>query len=62
METVTINKRKMTVTSVEKIEGDRVAADIVSRGYEPAFYTLTGPRGGSITCFKSIKTGQFSEA
>jgi hypothetical protein len=56
----TLNNREMTVTNVEAIEG-ALAADLAARGWEPAFYTLTGRRGGCVVCLRSAKTGEFSK-
>lgn len=56
----TFNGKKMMVSNVEAIEG-KIAADLIARGWDAAFYTLTGPRGGSVVCLRSTKTGEFSK-
>ena len=58
---VTFNKRTFTVTKTEPIEG-RLAADLIRRGFEAAFFTLTGKRGSTKICFRSINTREFVQA
>lgn len=58
--TTTFNGRQMTITNIETIDG-LLAADLMARGFEAAFYTLTGKRGGAVVCLRSIKTGEFSQ-
>ena len=60
--TATINGRQMTVIRSEPIEGQRIAADLVRKGYEACFYTLQGKRGGLLVCLRSAKSGQFVAA
>jgi hypothetical protein len=60
MTQTTINGKKYTVANIEAIDG-ALGADMQKRGFEAAFYTLTGPRGGAIVCWKSAKTGEFSK-
>lgn len=59
--TATLNNRQYRVASVEQLDG-ALAADMVKRGWEAAFYTLVGKRGAVKTCMRSIKTGEFSPA
>lgn len=56
----TFNGKKMTVSNIEAVDGP-IAEDMAARGWEAAFYTLVGPRGGSVLCLRSIKTGEFSK-
>lgn len=56
--TATIQGRMMTVTEIQAIDGP-LAADLIARGWEPAFYTLAGKRGGSLVCLRNAKTGEF---
>jgi hypothetical protein len=58
MTTVNYNGKQMELVRVESMEG-AIALDIESRGFEPAFYTLVGKRGGVVTCLKSKRTGEF---
>lgn len=59
--TATLNSRQYQITNIETIDG-AFAADLAGRGWEAAFYTLTGKRGATKVCFKSAKTGEFAEA
>jgi hypothetical protein len=59
MTNATINNRSFTITTIEQIEG-ALAADFIARGWEPAFYHLSGKRGSVIVAMRSIKTGNFS--
>lgn len=59
--TVTFNNRQYQITNIEAIGGE-LAKDLIKRGWEAAFYTLTGKRGSTKICFKSIKSGDFFEA
>jgi hypothetical protein len=60
MESVTMNGREMNVTHVEQIDG-AIGADMANRGWVPAFFTLTGKRGGCVTCLRSARSGEFSK-
>lgn len=56
----TINGREYEVTKVDAIEG-ALAADLIDRGFEAAFYTMTGKLGASFTALRSVRYGTFSK-
>lgn len=55
--TTKIDGREMQVEAVAT--GERVAADLKGRGWEPTFYALTGKRCAVYLAVRSATTGEF---
>jgi len=55
-----MNIKNKTIMVAMQYEG-ALAADMVARGWEPTLYAVTGPRGGCVMAWKSLKTGEYDK-
>ena len=49
----------MTITDEAWFDGG-LGADFLARGFHACLFTLTGKRGGTVICMRSIRSGEFS--